>query len=162
MASIFLENHCRYLFLYQASSKSLQRRFCTITFVKACITAIPKKKGAKIHLRNYRPVNITSIICKLIESIVKDKIITHMERNKLFSQNQHGLVPLRNCMPYLLICMDMWTGMLEKGYQIDIIYTDFTKTSDRVPHQRLLQKMKNLGIIGSTLSWIGAFLIERI
>ena len=52
--------------------------------------------------------------------------------------------------------------MLEKGYQIDIIYTDFAKAFDRVPHQRLLQKMKNLGITESTLSWIRVFLSEGI
>ena len=43
--------------------------------------------------------------------------------------------------------MEKWTEMLEKGYQIDIIYTDFAKAFDRVPRERLLQKMKNLGII---------------
>ena len=85
-----------------------------------------------------------------------------MERNNLFSRRQHGFVPLRNCMSNLLICMKKWTVMLEKRYQIDIIYTDFEKVFDRVPHQRLLQKMKNLGIIGSTLRWITAFLSERI
>ena len=57
-----------------------------------------------------------------MESIVKDKIISHMERNNLFSGKQHGFVPLRNCMSNLLICMEKWTEMLEKGYQIDIIY----------------------------------------
>ena len=120
------------------------------------------KKGAKNSFENYRPVSITSIICKLMESIVKDKISNHMERNHLFSRRQHGFVPLRNCMSNLLICMEKWTEMLEKGYRIDIIYTDFAKAFDRVPHQRLLQKMKNLGIIGSTLRWIRAFLSERI
>ena len=58
--------------------------------------------------------------------------------------------------------MEKWIEMLEMGYQVDIIYTDFAKTFDRVPRQRLLLKMKNLGIIGSTLSWVRAFLSERI
>ena len=69
---------------------------------------------------------------------------------------------LRNWMSNLLICMEKWIEMLETGYQVDIIYTDFAKAFDRVPHQRLLLKMKNLGIIGSTLSWVRAFLSERI
>ena len=51
---------------------------------------------------------------------------------------------------------------VRKGYHIDIIYTDVMKTFNRVPHHRVLQKMKNLGIIGSTLNWIRAFLSERI
>ena len=57
--------------------------------------------------------------------------------------------------------MENWTYMLENGHPIDIIYTDFAKAFDRVPHKRLLQKMKDLGIIGNTLSWVRAFLSGR-
>ncbi len=48
--------------------------------------------------------------------------------------------------------------MIEEGLPIDIIYTDFAKAFDRVTHQRLLIKMKMVGIEGKTLSWIKAFL----
>ena len=73
-------------------------------------------------------------------------------------EKQHGFVPNKNCMTNLLICMENWTYMLENGHPIDIIYTDFAKAFDRFPHQRLQQKMKDLGIIGNTLSWVQAFL----
>ena len=132
-----------------------------LKWVEACITAI-HKKGPKNLSENYRPVSITSIICKLMESIIRDKIVIHMERNNLFSQIQHGFVPLRNCMTNLLICMENWTSMLENGYPIDVIYTEFAKAFDRVPHQRLLQKIKDMGIIGSTVNWIRSFLSNRI
>ena len=140
--------------------KSFKEGVVPSQWLKACITAI-HKKGAKNLFENYRPVSITSIICKLMESIVRDKIVTHMERNNLFSKKQHGFVPLRNCMTNLLTCMEKWTDMIEKRLPIDIIYTDFAKAFDRVPHQRLLKKMKNMGIIGKTQSWIQAFLSER-
>ena len=51
--------------------------------------------------------------------------------------------------------------MMEKGHPIDIIYTDNTKAFDRVPHQRLSQKIRNNGIIGQTLQWIKVFLTGR-
>ena len=57
---------------------------------------------------------------------------------------QCGFVPLRNCMTNLLVCMENWTNMLEKGHPIDVIYTNFTKAFDLVPHQRLLQKFKDM------------------
>ena len=78
-----------------------------------------------------------------------------------FRKKQHGFVPNKNCMPNLLICMENWTYMLENGHPIYIICTDFAKAFDRVPHQRLLQKMKDLGTIGNTLSWVRAFLNGR-
>ena len=50
---------------------------------------------------------------------------------------------------------------MEKGLLIDIIYTDFAKAFDRVPHQRLSRKIRSNGIIGQTLQWIKAFLTGR-
>ena len=63
-----------------------------------------------------------------MESIVRTKIVNHMERNNIFSDKQHGFVPLRNCMSNLLICMEKWTDMLEKGHSIDIILYGFCKS----------------------------------
>ena len=64
-------------------------------------------------------------------------------------------------MTNLLICMENWTKMIEYGLPIDIIYTDFAKTIDSVPHHRLLHQMKSIGIIGRTENWIKAFLNGR-
>ena len=64
-------------------------------------------------------------------------------------------------MTNLLLCMESWTKSIEDGYPVDIIYTDFAKAFDRVPHQRLLQKLKSVGIIGNTLNWIRSFLSGR-
>lgn len=140
--------------------KSLDEGMVPSQWLEACITAIHKKEEKDL-CENYRPVSITSIICKLMESIVRDQIVTHMEKNNLFSDKQHGFVPKRNCITNLLTCMELWTNMIEEGSPIDIIYTDFAKAFDKVPHQRLLKKMKNLGITGKTLSWISAFLNNR-
>ena len=70
---------------------------------------------------NYRPISITSIVCKIIESIVRDKLVSRMECNDLFSNNQHGFVPHRNCTTNLLICIELWTEMIENGLPVDII-----------------------------------------
>ena len=51
--------------------------------------------------------------------------------------------------------------MIEMGQSIDIIYTDFAKAFDKVPHQRLLRKMKYLGIVGNALHWVRSFLTGR-
>ena len=140
--------------------KSLRDGVVPSQWLEASVTAI-HKKGLKNIFENYRAVSITSIICKLMESIVRDKIVGHMVKNNLFSDKQHGFVPSRNCVTNLLMCMEIWTKFLEKGLPIDIVYTDFAKAFDRVPHQRLLRKIRNNGIIGQTLHWIKAFLTGR-
>ena len=57
--------------------------------------------------------------------------------------------------------MEISTQILEDGESVDVIYTDFSKAFDSVPHQRLLQKMNTLGIRGITLAWVKAFLSNR-
>jgi len=114
-------------FLFQ---KPLDKGFVPSVWRMVCITAIHKKE-AKYICGNYLPVSRTSIICKLMKSIVRDQIVEHMSKNNLFSSKQHGFVPDRNCMTNLLTCMEMWTQMIEEGLLIDIIYTDFAKAFDR-------------------------------
>ena len=50
---------------------------------------------------------------------------------------------------------------MEQGYQVDAIYTDFSKAFDRVDIQLLLHKLKYYGVIGSILSWIRSYLTHR-
>ena len=140
--------------------KSLNEGILPSDWLKACITAI-YKKGEKSKPGNYRPVSMTSIICKLMESIVRDKLVEHMVENDLFSDCQHGFVLLRDCMTNLLTCMEIWCEFLEKGESVDVIYTDFAKAFDSVPHERLLTKLEGLGVTGNVLAWIRSFLSNR-
>ena len=110
--------------------KSLIKSIVPAQWLKACITAI-HKKGAKNLFENYRPVSITSIVCKN-----KDKVVGHMENNQFIFKQQLGFVTLKNCMTNLLLCMEDWTNYIEDGHPIDIIYTDFAKAFVRVTHQK--------------------------
>ena len=70
--------------------KSLIEGIVPSQWLKACITAI-HKKGAKHLFENYRPISITSNICKLMESIMRDKVLGHMEFNQVFEWNKFML-----------------------------------------------------------------------
>ena len=130
------------------------------SWCKAIITAL-FKKGNRDQPDNYRPVSITSVISKLMESIVRDEILQHLMTNGILCDNQHGFVPGRNCMTQLMLCMEEWTTMVEENEMFDIIYTDFSKAFDSVAHQRLLVKLENIGIQGDFLYWIRSFLSGR-
>ena len=140
--------------------KSLNEGVLPSDWLKACVTAI-HKKGDKTTAGNYRPISITSILCKIMESLVRDELVNHMVKNNLISSKQHGFVPLGNCITNLLSCIEEWIKILESGDTVDVIYTDFAKAFDSVPHQRLLKKLRINGIIGKTTAWIKAFLSDR-
>ena len=84
-----------------------------------------------------------------------------MFTNNLFSPSQHGFIAGRSCTTQLLIAMDYWAQSLNDGYPVDIVYLDFRKAFDSVPHIRLLTKLKAYGISGYLLDWVQDFLSGR-
>ena len=125
-------------------------------------TVIPVlKRGSRHQPSNYRPISLTSIPCKVMESIIRDKIMHHLDTNDLLSPHQHGFRPSRSCTTQLLEVLDAWTQAVDRGEATDVIYLDFQKAFDSVPHARLLEKLKSYGISGSVLRWIQAFLSDR-
>ena len=64
-------------------------------------------------------------------------------------------------MTQLITCLDKWTELLESGEPVDVIYLDFQKAFDSVPHQRLLVKLEAYGITGQLKQWLADFLIGR-
>jgi hypothetical protein len=119
------------------------------------------KKGPKEKPENYRPVSLTSIVCKTMEKIVRDSIIDHLNANNFFSDYQHGFMHGRSCASNLLAVLDAWTDAIDQGMPIDVIYLDLAKAFDKVSHNKLLIKLKAYGINGNLLSWIKDFLIGR-
>ena len=119
------------------------------------------KKGSKSLCSNYRPITLSCILCKIMESIIREKIIEHMNTNKLFSKQQYGFIPGRSTMLQLLHVIDQWNDALDKGDAVEVAYLDFQKAFDKVPHKRLLSKVKHYKIEGSTLAWLEKFLTTR-
>ena len=104
------------------------------------------REGSQPYLRrvieknagNYRPVSLTSIIFKCMEQCVKDHIVNHMIRNKLFSTQQFGFIKGRSSVLQLLNVIDSWTKALDRRESVDVVYLDFMKAFDTVPHKRLI------------------------
>ena len=57
--------------------------------------------------------------------------------------------------------MEYWTNEIQQGHPVDVLYFDFKKAFDKVPHERLLIKLKAYGITGKLLDWIRSFLQGR-
>ena len=87
--------------------------------------------------------------------------MNHLDANKLLSNRQYGFRKGRSTMLQLLKVLDDWTNSLEKGRQINVVYTDFEKAFDKVPHKRLIEKLRGYGVRGGLLNWIAAFLADR-
>ena len=110
------------------------------------------KKGEKSDPGNYCPISLTSVVCKVLASIIRDEVIKHMSANNLFTNHQHGFFLKRSCMSQLLTAMELlWTDGIQKGNLVDVIYVDFKKAFDKMPHERLLLKLKAYVIAGKLI-----------
>lgn len=119
------------------------------------------KKGERAKPENYRPVSLTSQICKIMETVIRDKMIEHLESNGLLRNSQHGFRKGRSCMSNLLEFLDFVTQCTDGKSNVDAIYLDFAKAFDKVPHRRLLRKLKRYGISDKLLKWIENWLGNR-
>ena len=119
------------------------------------------KKGKKSDPYNYRPVSLTSTVCKLMETIIRDEIVKHVENQKLLSPAQHGFRSNRSCSTQLIGVIHDWANSLDENTPVDSIYLDYRKAFDSVPFERLLAKLHAYGIRGKIHRWIRDFLHNR-
>jgi len=128
---------------------------------KASIVSVIHKKGNKDLVSNYRPISLTSICCKILESIIRDKLMSYFLSNNLFSEVQYGFIKGRSTSLQLIKLLDEIVNSFDNGDQVDIVYTDFEKAFDRIPHNLLLSKLKHYGICNKLLLWVEDFLCNR-
>ena len=76
-------------------------------------------------VENYRPVSLTSQVCKILESIIWDELIQHFMDSGMLSDAQHGFVPGRSWTSQLLLVIEEWSRRLDAGTPVDPIYLDF-------------------------------------
>ena len=89
-----------------------------------------------------------------MESIIKDAIIKNLNIFKLINGSPHGFTKGRSCLTNLLEFFEKVTDEIDKGKSFDCIYLDFAKAFDKVPHFRLIKKLKAHGEDGNVAKWI--------
>ena len=119
------------------------------------------KKGSRSDPLMYRPVSLTSVVCKTFERVVVKCIYEYVLENDLLSNDQFGFRPGRSTEDQLLLTYNDITLALDNGKVVDLILFDFTKAFDVVNHSILLDKLIALGITGKVLLWVRDFLTGR-
>ena len=99
------------------------------------------KKGKKCDPSNYRLISLMSIVCKTMESLVRHETMQHFLLYELLSRHQHGFMAGRSCTTQLLEVLDTWSRLLDEGDNVDVVYLDFAKAFDTVPHSRMMNKL---------------------
>ncbi|XP_065679848.1 uncharacterized protein LOC136094158 [Hydra vulgaris] len=125
--------------------KSLATQTVPKNWTEANVTPV-FKQGNRLLAENYRPISLTSIVCKILEKIVREALTAHLELTGLLSNSQHGFTTKKSSVSNLLETLNTITKALAQGHNVEIIYLDYAKAFDTVPHKRLLAKLLSYGI----------------
>jgi hypothetical protein len=130
-------------------------------WLDAFVVPIYKKKGKTSSPANYRPVSLTAACCKVMEHIVKQKMLDHLRSNNLLTKRQHGFLSKKSTLTNTMSALKTWYSALDEGKVVHSVFLDFAKAFDTVSHEKLLHKLQAYGIHGPMIIWIKAFLSGR-
>nr|CAH8828589.1 unnamed protein product [Trichobilharzia regenti]CAH8842674.1 unnamed protein product [Trichobilharzia regenti]CAH8867754.1 unnamed protein product [Trichobilharzia regenti]CAH8868500.1 unnamed protein product [Trichobilharzia regenti] len=119
------------------------------------------KQGPTSNIENYRPINITSVVSRVMEKVIGQDIASYLHLHKVFTPAQHGFLKNRSCSTCLLDYFDDVTAKRDHGLYVTTLFFDFKKAFDKVPHKRLILKLKSYGFQDPLLSWLISFLEDR-
>ena len=129
-------------------------------WLRAFITPVYKKGDPTCPL-NYRPIALTCTVCKIMESIIKDQLLSYLLRKNLISRNQHGFLSKHSTATNLLESTHDWVVECSSTYNVDVVFIDFSRAFDSIVFSKLLAKLEHYGINGKLLNFISAFLHNR-
>ena len=102
-----------------------------------------------------------ALFCDNVTTVAYLSQLSHLEHNKLILDSQHGFRSGRSCLTNLVDFFHDMFSIYYKSRAVDIIYLDFRKAFDKVPHKRLMAKVRSLGIVDEVGDWIEDWLSDR-
>ena len=117
---------------------------------------------------NDRPVVLVSVVCKILEHIIRRHFMNHCDQHNLPSSHQHGFREKHSYESQLIgrLSIEDIYRQQDKNKQLSIyrvymLILDFINEFDTVPHRRLLMKLKDYGTDNNIHRWISSWLTER-
>ena len=138
--------------------RSLQDTEIPVDWKLANVTPIHKKGNTGV-VENYRPVSLTSQTCRVFERILQMEVIAQISNS--LHPNQHGFLKRKSCLTNLLTFTEKVTAMVDAGSPVDVVYLDYAKAFDKVPHRGLILKMRAIGISENIVNWVEEWLRNR-
>ena len=96
--------------LYLIFKKSLEDGKLPAPWKDANVTALHKKSDKRVP-SNYRPVSLTSVVCKMLERIIKNHLMQYFIQNKFITSRQYGFCPGHSCETQLIRVLDLCSGI---------------------------------------------------
>ena len=161
-----------YAFFKHMSNTSLQVILCLLDnmwreshipqeWKHSIIIPILKPNKDQADPTSYRPINLTSTFCKIMERIVTERLVWFLNKNKILNFRQSGFRKHHSTVDHLLHLSDHINKALATKEHTLAVFLDIHKAYDMVWKEGLLYKIHNMGISGNMFNFIKNFLTNR-
>ena len=113
------------------------------------------------YAKNNRPVSLLSVVGKIFEKLVNNRIVDHLEKCGLFSDFQYGFRSSQSTVDLPTVVSDRIARAFNRSGATRAVALDISKAFDRVWHAGLLHKLKSCGISGQIFGLISSFLSNK-
>ena len=86
--------------------------------MEACLCDTSIQKGSKSDPKNYRPISLTSVVCKCMEHIIVSQIMKHLEKNNILTDSQFGFKAHHSCESQLFVTINEIAKAMDKNYKL--------------------------------------------
>lgn len=119
------------------------------------------KSGDRKNPNNYRPISLLPVLSKLIEHIIKIRLMNHFIDNNFLTKKQYGFIEKSDTLSATIDLTSELYNNINEGFLSSGVFLDMTKAFDLVPHDFLLYKLECYGLKNNALKLIESYLCNR-
>lgn len=108
------------------------------------------------------PISLTSILCKLMERVIKAIITGNLDRSHRVSAAHHGIIKRKSWLTNLLTIHEWalsWVDDEDKS--VDLYYHDSSGALDSISYIFLLFRHQTVRLVGNALCWSKSFFVSQ-
>ncbi len=127
----------------------------------AVVTPLHKSGNTDLPT-NYRPISVLPCLGKILERIIHTQLYSYLAVNNLLTPSQSGFRKGHSTGTCLTSFLDNIFENVEQGCPSGVLFLDLSKAFDTVDHQIILDKLREIGLKWSAISWIRSYLSNRV